>query len=117
MDMTIPSMMIQLFVENAVLHGVGPKDEDGIIEINFAMKESALVCSVTDNGVGREAVTANDKDHQSLGMKIVQKRINAINQIENQQMAFDVEDLKDEQGIATGTKVNITFRKRSTFEA
>ncbi len=52
----IPSMILQPLVENAIWHGIAPKNAPGHIEIRMTMEEPhTLVCTITDNGVGRKA--------------------------------------------------------------
>jgi hypothetical protein len=53
----IPPLLLQPFLENAILHGVLPrKDKFGIIEIKFDLDENEnLICKIIDNGIGREA--------------------------------------------------------------
>ena len=51
----IPPMILQPFVENAILHGFTGKKEKGRIKIRFREADNSLYCSVEDNGIGREA--------------------------------------------------------------
>ena len=52
----VPPMLIQPFVENAILHGLMHKPEGGLITICLTENgNNTLTCTITDNGVGRKA--------------------------------------------------------------
>ncbi len=55
MDILIPSMLLQPFVENAVIHGVAPKKGPGTISVTFAVFGDEIIAKVGDTGVGRVA--------------------------------------------------------------
>ena len=105
-QVVIPPMMIQPFVENAILHGILPKTENGNITIRFYENNNKLVCEVEDDGVGR-AATAGKKnfDHHSMATEITQNRMNAISTLNSEKMQFWVEDKKNGKGEPCGTKV------------
>lgn len=48
----IPFMIIQPFVENSIIHGIGLKEEGGLIKIKAYKSCKALIISIEDNGVG-----------------------------------------------------------------
>ena len=50
----LPPMAVQMLVENAVKHGISPKEEGGVvrIRINPLRDKGLLYISVCDNGVG-----------------------------------------------------------------
>lgn len=45
-------MLLQPIVENAFIHGIGPRQRDGVIRIAAAREKDDLVIRVTDNGGG-----------------------------------------------------------------
>lgn len=55
--MTIPKLLLQPIVENAIIHGIGPKLGIGVIQITGAQTESACTIIIEDNGVGVNAET------------------------------------------------------------
>lgn len=71
----IPSMLIQPFVENAILHGI-KSSIDGSIKVHFTIDGAVLKVTVQDNGMGFDPNTINIK--KSLGMSITQKRLRFI---------------------------------------
>lgn len=50
----IPKLIIQPLVENAILHGLEPKKEGGLIEVTVGRSPSALEIMVSDDGVGAD---------------------------------------------------------------
>jgi tetratricopeptide (TPR) repeat protein len=77
--MEIPVMMLQPFVENAVMHGVKGR-EDGKILISFNMVSDMLSVRIMDNGKGMlsQANHSNNTLHRSMSMAIVKQRIAEI---------------------------------------
>ncbi|WP_282087493.1 tetratricopeptide repeat-containing sensor histidine kinase [Aquimarina algiphila] len=75
----IPPMLIQPFVENAIIHGFKNNVEDPEISIEISFKENKLVCLIKDNGVGidnGEKIPLSDK--KSLATKITSERLKII---------------------------------------
>lgn len=107
----IPPMLIQPYVENAIWHGLMPKEDGGTIDVSFRCQEDILKITVTDNGIGRErAAELKSKSattHKSFGMSITHQRIELINQMYNTKMSVMVNDLVDPEGNAAGTEIQI----------
>lgn len=51
----IPKLILQPLVENAVIHGIEPLQESGLIQIRAGLADGVLVLTVADNGVGFDA--------------------------------------------------------------
>ena len=108
----IPAMLLQPYVENAILHGLTPKEGEGKLEIRMRLKENTLICSVIDNGIGREKARemrqlSMRKDYKSLGMKITHDRLELINRMNGSHLSLTITDLYKEDGSAAGTRVDI----------
>ncbi len=107
----IPSMLLQPYVENAVIHGLLNKTSPGHLEIKLEDIDNRIVCTIVDNGIGRRNSSlinqAKLKHHESLGMKVTEERIHMIENSTNQRVEIDIIDLEDSHGNATGTKVMI----------
>lgn len=109
----IPPLLLQPYVENAIWHGLMPKEDGGRIDIRVAINqdESLLEISITDNGIGRAAASAlNNKiasKHRSYGMKAATERIVLINQLYKTGASVVVRDLVNNNGLATGTQVTL----------
>ncbi|MBI3501589.1 MAG: histidine kinase [Bacteroidetes bacterium] len=107
----IPSMLIQPYVENAIIHGVVPKENgNGKIEISISQNDTYIICMITDNGIGRkkseEIKSKSSPLHESMGMKITNERLEVLNRIHHSNLSVNIFDLQ-ENGNALGTKVEI----------
>lgn len=109
MEVEIPSMLIQPYVENSIKHGILNLDRRGIIKIEIQKHDLLLKCIIEDNGVGRSKSYFINKNslHKSFGTAITQERLAAINALNKRQLSENIIDLEDEQGNATGTRVEI----------
>ena len=110
---SIPPMIIQPFVENAIVHGLLSKPSDRRLDIKLSMKEAKVICQVTDNGIGRKAAwkikAQKPNFFNSMGMKLTEKQLEVHNNLNNGNSAYIVDDLTDEEGRPTGTRVTLTF--------
>ena len=107
----LPPLMIQPFVENAIIHGLKQLDKTGEIKVSFKLlEEHILECSIQDNGRGREnaaMINAQKENyHKSTALKVTQERLANLNQ-KTTFVPFEIIDLKDEKDEPCGTKVVI----------
>lgn len=52
MDVAVPSFLLQPLVENALRHGVGPRQSGGRVDVSAKREGAMLILRVRDNGVG-----------------------------------------------------------------
>lgn len=108
-DTNIPTMLIQPFVENSIVHGLLPKEDNRTLRVVISKEKNHLNCTITDNGIGREASKVmnakRSSKHTSAGMSLTQKRLKILSEGKGN---FDVKitDVNDEDG-STGTEVNL----------
>lgn len=106
----IPTMIVQPFIENAMVHGIMHKDSDGEIKISFTAHENYLEINVKDNGVGRKAAdemkSNKSRQHNSLGIELTKKRLLALKTDPDVNSGIEILDL-EENGNAAGTLVKI----------
>lgn len=110
----VPSMLLQPFVENSIIHGVLPLESPlkGKIEVNVKVELDSLVFEVVDNGVGIESSLklkdSFDGDHESKGMMITENRIELLRQVDGENlMIIGPFQINDSEGKPLGTKVII----------
>ena len=108
----IPPMLIQPYLENAILHGINPKEGNGEIVITMKIVSQFIKISITDNGIGREKSKAIQSlqpaaRHKSLGMKITKDRLRILNNIHQSSLNVNIIDLYDDKLQATGTQVDL----------
>ena len=99
---SIPNMLIQPHIENAIWHGLRYKEGKGFLELSFSLKNNCLLITVEDDGIGlkksREIKTENQKVHQSRGLTNVRERIELLNQLYKTNIWFEVKE-KEEGGV------------------
>lgn len=110
----LPPMLLQPYIENCIRHGIMHKNNGkGIIDIQFNLVEGNLVCSVSDNGIGRHAASGlkgmQPISYQSKGTDLTSQRIMMINKNNTADIILKTEDLLDENNEAGGTKVTIVI--------
>ncbi len=108
---TIPPLILQPFVENAIWHGLQYKMGPGHINISISKKENTLNVVIEDNGVGRqknkEFVQVNYMKKQSLGMKLTGERLKILNEIKNINAYFTITDLFSTNNEPIGTRIEL----------
>ena len=110
--MQIPPMILQPYIENAILHGM-KGIENGKITVSFDIddKEESLVCTVEDNGIGRKKAQELKQNltntHQSMGTRVTEERLAALNKELATEVSVKYEDLMDKNGNSLGTKLVI----------
>ncbi len=107
----VPPLILQPFVENAIWHGLLHKSGPGNLTVAVTQPENTLTCTITDNGVGREASRQNKaaslNQKQSLGLKLTQERLALMHEQEQKKFKVEIFDLHDKEGNALGTQVVI----------
>ncbi|PWL28909.1 MAG: hypothetical protein DCO96_08820 [Fluviicola sp. XM-24bin1] len=110
---SLPPMILQPFVENAIKHGMRGLPEgqkSGTIRIHFSEDEGTLKCLVEDNGIGREkAAELNLKSketyHKSTALEVTTDRLEHLKE-EGIASPLEIVDLY-EDGAAAGTRIII----------
>jgi two-component sensor histidine kinase len=108
----IPPMLLQPFVENAILHGILPlEDNSGHLQISLNLAQDRLICIIEDNGIGRqkagEIKTSKAISHRSLGLSVTEERIRILNRLHEGISGIQIQDLTDASGKAIGTRVTL----------
>jgi len=108
----LPSMVVQPYVENAILHGLRPMEGGGHLLLQFGIVDDLLKIVIKDNGVGRKAASERkeSKEHTSHGMNITTERIDLLNKRLKQKISITVFDLEP-----AGTEVILLLPFESIF--
>ena len=114
LNIEIPPMFIQPFVENAINHGLKYKESKGNLQVIFSQEnENTLLCIIEDDGVGRKKANEVQKNslrgYKSLALKIIEERIEVLERMEDWRICLQIIDKQDAEGNATGTRVELRF--------
>ncbi len=107
-DLEIPPMLLQPYVENALLHGILPEERQGTILLSIRIFTTKYIISIKDDGVGIEHSRLNKRsDHESMALKMNEERMSLIRSAEGADFGVVISDLsvKGEKG----TEVIITL--------
>ncbi|MEO8712124.1 MAG: histidine kinase [Parafilimonas sp.] len=112
----VPALIIQPFIENAIWHGIMPKEEGGELNITVKKEDEYVCCIIDDNGIGRKMSKQNKfkgdaSTHQSKGMHLTQSRIDLDNLLNERKAFLEIIDKKKDDGISAGTTVILKFRE------
>jgi tetratricopeptide (TPR) repeat protein len=109
-NMGLPPLLIQPFVENAILHGLVPKARNGSILVDFDVQNDQLICTIWDDGIGitkSEAIKENSmKAHKSMALEITKKRLEIMEATISKSAQIEIKELK-ENNTVVGTKVTL----------
>ncbi len=97
----IPSMVIQPLLENAIWHGIQPKEGAGELLLGITQKDNWIKVLVADNGVGFEV--GKNGESKPHGLKLAQERIDILNKVNGVESSFHVESSSE------GTKIEFIY--------
>lgn len=107
----IPPMLIQPYVENAIVHGFKQIDYQGKLQVKFQESEGSIVCTITDNGIGRKAAAGlrTVRFHKSIAGSNTKTRLELLNSMHNAtEFRAEIKDLGT-NGQPQGTEVVLCF--------
>jgi two-component sensor histidine kinase len=115
-DYTIPSMILQPLVENAVNHGLFHKKENGLITVSFKQTANdSFQVIVQDDGIGinkaKAIFKASSKNYQSNSSAVLHERLALLNLSKDWEIDYDIKDRSELDKAATGTIVTLTFKQ------
>ncbi|MGB1031280.1 MAG: sensor histidine kinase, partial [Flavobacteriales bacterium] len=86
-ELKIPPLLLQPLIENAFKHGLFQKEEKGLIKVDFNLENNFLLCTIEDDGVGREK--AKEKDQASISF-LVHKMKSTLDLIGNDELRHKI---------------------------
>jgi sensor histidine kinase YesM len=114
-DIKVPALILQPFIENAIWHGLVPKETGGKVLVSVKQNNGAVECIIDDDGIGRELSAQHkagyEATHQSKGIGLTQSRLELDNMLNDREDSIRVIDKKDENGMSSGTKVILTIKE------
>lgn len=108
-DYKVPPLIVQPYVENAILHGLkNRRDDNGKLTITISRLPEHIQYVIEDNGVGREALRGRTSAHNgSYGMQMSRDRVRFFNNEDDASVM--VTDL-EKDGQAAGTSVEVLLK-------
>lgn len=116
-DIMLPPFLIQPFIENSLVHGLLHKEGEKKLKVSFDLKEE-LICTIEDNGVGREKSKAikerQQKSHDSFSGKAIQKRFEILSNVFKGKFGYTYQDLYDKDE-PSGTRIVLIIPVKRQF--
>lgn len=106
----VPKMLVQVYAENAIKHGLKNKGAGGKLDIIIHQARETTV-TIRDNGIGREKARMNAEPGTGKGLYIMQQIFDLFGKTNKRRITQTISDLKDDSGNPTGTEVVLTIRK------
>jgi hypothetical protein len=113
-ELTVPGLLFQPIVENAIIHGLTHKPEEKHLMLDFRFNAGNLYVTIVDNGIGRELASrqTSKTNHESFSMDVVKKRITINRQLEHPGIEMDIQDAYPGQKYpGTWVSFKIKFKK------
>lgn len=112
----IPPMLLQPYIENAIIHGFANTDHPCQLLIDISLDNGHITCKIKDNGVGRrvsqsEKLKHTESNKTSMAIGINNKRIDLLNVYSDKNFKVEIIDCYDENQLSTGTEVVISFEQ------
>jgi LytS/YehU family sensor histidine kinase len=106
-DMKLPPLLLQPYVENAIIHGLMPKEGSKYLHIHLFKENNELHCIIDDNGIGRGNNLSGTQGHISRGQKLTTDMLATMKQLLHSDARINIIDKKDEQNNPAGTTVDL----------
>lgn len=102
----LPPMLVQPFVENAILHGIEKMEGNGHISVSFRKEKDQLIIAVEDNGKGIETNGQNE-NHVSYALHIFKERVANLKKTSGTEIFYSIgkKDISGKEN--TGTLVTV----------
>ncbi|TLV00766.1 two-component regulator propeller domain-containing protein [Dyadobacter luticola] len=105
MDAQLPPMLLQPYIENAIWHGLMPKEGEKRLTITARVANDHIICTIEDNGVGREFAPRTE-GHISRGQEMTRGIFDSLRR-KDSEAKLELIDLFDDQNKPAGTRVRM----------
>jgi hypothetical protein len=109
-ELLVPKLVIQLFAENSVKHGLAGLESGGLLTITVRGTGNELIIEVKDNGVGRANAVSDQYGSTGKGMKLMNELFDLCNRYYEDSYSYTVSDLSTTGGQPAGTIVTVVIR-------
>lgn len=101
----IPTMIVQPFVENAIVHGLKRKNGQGTIKVIFSQSNGMLEVAVEDDGDG--FIKKESATHQSKAIEITKRRLALLPKSGNEIASLNWFNIADKDPSKSGFRIEI----------
>jgi hypothetical protein len=108
----VPSLVLQVVVENSLKHGIQERS-DGYISIQFVCADDRVLCTIVDNGAG-----FNESDigkSTSKGIQLLRNKLSSVEKVLNQTIHFSFKNRLGNAGEVIGAETFFSFPKIKTI--
>ncbi len=107
-DVKLPPLLLQPYVENAIIHGLMPKQGEKRLMIRlYKSSSNELHCVIDDNGVGRGNKLGDKEGHISRGQKLTTDMLATMKQLLHTDAQIKITDKTNDTGEPIGTTVDL----------
>lgn len=112
-SLSVPPMILQPFIENAIEHGFKGLSEKGMIQLRYTLDDKVLRCEIEDNGIGLESSLASKTgtEFKSYGINITLQRIHILERKYKMNAQFELIDKSQQQGQGTLVRLLLPIKK------
>jgi len=111
----VPALIIQPFIENAIWHGLVPKESGGKILVSAKENKGIIHCTIDDDGIGRKLSqqykTQYESTYESKGIGLTRSRLELDRILNDRDNMIDITDKTDINGKPAGTRITLTFNQ------
>jgi LytS/YehU family sensor histidine kinase len=105
LDSLMPPMLLQPYVENAIWHGLMPKEGEKKLIIRAFVKNNHIFCQIEDNGIGRSKINVRE-GHISRGQEMTKGIFDSLKN-KDSEAKLEIIDLIDAENNPIGTRVEM----------
>lgn len=108
-EVSIPPLMLQPIIENAIVHGIKPLKYPGKLDVRVNRLNNLLQVSIVDNGIGLGEANAHDAARKSYGIPLTHERMQHLAAMTRQDATYKTTNNADSDRSTTGTTVLLTI--------
>lgn len=113
LELMVPKLIIQLYAENSVKHGLSGLLSGGLLEIRISGEGRALRIEINDNGIGRAGAAGEPRTSTGKGLKVMNELFDLYGKYYGDTVSAGITDLYDSNARPCGTAVRIVIQYRN----
>lgn len=110
-DYLVPSMILQIPVENAIKHGLMKVEGKRVLKISIIKDTNFISIKVIDNGKGYRHNSLHNREKEGIGtgtgLKVLASTIHLLNVKNDRKISYHINSMKDPKQMGTEFLINI----------